>query len=551
MNVPNRLSSSATAEAVEPVSRGSDTSSGPRAGDHAKAYWPAFIAIWALLCLPVATVTYVPLVDYPNHLARCYVLYHYHESLRYQALFKLAYEPVPNVAVDAVIVPLLALTPALTAAKLFLVFVISVYAAGCHLLSRTLYGRRTFLALAAMPTVYSSMFLEGFVNYVLGLGLFLTAFACWLEWRRQWSFSRMGMMIGLVAAAYLAHLSAYAFLGFACLVVWLWDYAAPPRNLSKKLLDLIPLAPPVLAFIAFMHGTGHVGALVWNTISGKVIGFMPLFLTYQLQFDAFFCLAILLLAMLAWKTSRSLTIVWPVWTIGCFFFLFYLLCPLELFTSSAADARFISPAILLLLFSFQLKVPRRTAVALLLAIVALCLIRVGVIWHTWNTMQPELRKTVRLLNTLPPGASVYPAWFSRGKEEFVSSETAHASTSRFIAKVESIYTRSMEERSTKTERVFFHTPLYAVITRQAYVPSLFAIRGQQPLVWRTPPDYRQPDATGRNAERWMKLLGDYEYVWTYAAPPSIKQELNAIAIPVGVADNSVLWKLKASPPQAH
>ena len=50
-------------------------------------------------------------------------------------------------------------------------------------------------------------------------------------------------------------------------------------------------------FFGFMHGSGQAGSVKWNTVAGKLIGFLPFFLSYQLAFDVFFCFATFVLGL--------------------------------------------------------------------------------------------------------------------------------------------------------------------------------------------------------------------------------------------------------------
>ena len=79
----------------------------PESAGSSKSYWVAFASVCAFLCLPLLSVTYPPLVDYPNHLARAHVLYHYADVPAYQARYYKVLEPIPNLAIDLVVPVLL------------------------------------------------------------------------------------------------------------------------------------------------------------------------------------------------------------------------------------------------------------------------------------------------------------------------------------------------------------------------------------------------------------------------------------------------------------
>src|SRR5215467_592761 len=87
-------------------------------------YWLSLCLVGAFLCLPVLSVTYAPLVDYPNHLARAYILYHYNETPAYQQAYYKLFEPIPNVAIDLIMVSLQRFVDILTGSKIFLLMIV-------------------------------------------------------------------------------------------------------------------------------------------------------------------------------------------------------------------------------------------------------------------------------------------------------------------------------------------------------------------------------------------------------------------------------------------
>jgi len=502
--------------------------------------WAALGTV-VFLCLPILSVTYFPLVDFPNHLARCWILSHYGAVAGYRSAYQLVLDPIPNLGVDLVLTALLSITPLLMAVKLFMVLLVVMYAAGCHLLFRAVHGEPAWIAIPAMCTVYSSMLLYGFVNYVFGLALFLIVFACWLEWRRDWTGWRVAAMVLLVTTAYLAHLSAYAFLGFAFLTVTAWRLARRHLRVGPALLGLAPLLPPLFLFFIFMTRTGRVGAVQWNTLGNKLAGLAPFFLSYRLGFDLLFCAVTIALLAAAWSARQGWHADRMVATVGGLFFIMYLATPLVLFTSSAADARWIPPGILLLAASLHIALERRTARLLFATYMLLSLVRVGLIWKDWIALDRATASATRVLDSLPQAARVYPAWFAPVDADHGTGRGRLAAASPMLP----LYDQVVRERSDKADRSVKHAVFYAVIEKHAVVPTLFAHRGQQPLVWRgAPPPFQQPDAA--HPERWLPLLKAYDFVWTYAAPPEVEQQLATLAVPVATSGASRLWNVHSA-----
>src|SRR5215471_9105585 len=77
-----------------------------RGGKQFVSYWLPFGAVLVFLCLPVITTRYAPLVDYPSHLVRAYILSQYSQVPIYQHNYVEIREVIPNLAID-ITVPVL------------------------------------------------------------------------------------------------------------------------------------------------------------------------------------------------------------------------------------------------------------------------------------------------------------------------------------------------------------------------------------------------------------------------------------------------------------
>src|SRR5579862_9898961 len=92
-----------------------------------RLYWGLFLALNVLTCLPIWLVAYPPLVDYPNHLARMYILYHHGDVEVFQQRYDRVAEVVPNLAMESIVIPLQAVVPVEVAGKIFLSLVLLAF----------------------------------------------------------------------------------------------------------------------------------------------------------------------------------------------------------------------------------------------------------------------------------------------------------------------------------------------------------------------------------------------------------------------------------------
>lgn len=482
-------------------------------------YWCALGLVSSLLVIPVLTVTYTPLVDYPNHLARVHILYKYADVPAYQSAYTRVLEPLPNLAMELLLLPLLPFVDILAAGKIFLTLTLLLFIVGCHQLGTAIHGRPTWLVLPSLFFVYNSMFFYGFVNYIVGVGVFCLALACRLRLRVKWTVGRFLMLTLLAFLSFVAHLSAYLFIGVTMVVVTAWDYFTGKEDLRTAALNLTPLVLPLVFFVVFMMGGGTLGHVQSNTVSGKIIGVLSLVLTYNYTLDSLLMMGFLGVLIVLLTRLQRVRVDWPIFLSAAIFAFLYLLSPKVLFGSSSADARLILPAALLFTLSLKLSVPPITARLLLLLLLSLASIRVVFIWRTWVNLDKRIAAEVEVLKQLPSGATVYP-----------------------------IFVRSESRQEQKVERSLVHIVLYATIYRQALVPTLFTQEGQVNIAFRYKPNYtqpphQQPEEWVQRSNEWMPYLGAYDYVWSYGVQGELDHLLRKRCMKIHEAGAFSLWRV--------
>ena len=487
-------------------------------------YWCTLGVVTALLCLPVLSVTYVPLVDYPNHLARIHILYQYAEVPAYQATYYRVLEPIPNLAMDFVVPLMLPFIDILAAGRIFLVLTILLFITGCHQLGKAIHGRPTWLVLPCVFFFYNSMLLYGFVNYMVGIALYCITVALRLELRGRWSGRRLLTLTLLSLLAFFAHLSAYAFLGVTFVVVTAWDYLTGKEELYRAALSLAPLLIPCVCFVVFMKGSGTLGHLERNTIRGKLLGMLALILSYNYTVDLLLVISLLGIFIVLFTRTRGVQVDWAVFTSGAIFTILYLLSPKVLFGSFAADVRFILPAALLLTFSLKVSILAQTKVVLLSLFLLVASVRVAFIWRTWVTLDERIAVHVEGLKQLPFDARVYPMFVLQGNRQ-----------------------------EQKIERSLNHVVNYATIYRHAFVPTLFTYEGQQPLLLRARSRYIgadqwQTEQWVQLSDQWIPLLANYDYVWGHSVDGRLEELLRIKCTKIGESGTFSLWQVNRQAP---
>jgi hypothetical protein len=473
-------------------------------------YYVALLLVLIACLVPIWIVNYPGLTDYPNHLVRDYILAHYNESPLWQNRYSLDLAPIPNLAIDLFVVPLQRFLPLLVCGKLFLSLMAALYILGCSELGKAIAGKPNWLALACALTFYNTELLKGLVNYIFGVAVFLCAFAFWLRVRDRMTPITF-LLCGLLSiVAFLSHLSSIVLLGVACSIISFLDFARH-RKLIKLTINLAWLGFPILLTFGFLHGSGRIGAIRWSLDwKIKLIQLLSPFRSYNQLLIAAVTITLLVCFLVILKRST----IHPTWVVGAVFFFLFVVSPNDLFTASNVAERYVIPCYLVLLLSVEPVCNRPQMTAIAIALIAL-VIRIGDVSVNWLSIDSETKQVIAIGELLPEGASVFvlPTW---------GPGSAH----------EGAHPAVPEDR-------FLNMAQFWTVSRRADVSNLFALPGQQPLV------FRQIACHGPYPPEsdWLGCLGKFEFVWTVSPAAAYRQALAHIATPVATLETATLWRV--------
>lgn len=187
----------------------------PRAGTSAAALVAAlgFLLVAILLALPILLHPYLPLIDLPNHIARHYIAAN--EGGPLARFYDYGVSLTPNSAADLAF--LLLGDPADPVG--FSQVLMAVYAvalvASAMLLSRVAWGRWSPWPLASALVAYNTNFFWGFQNFLLAIPVAVAVLALWLATEERPTWQRLAILGPAVTLVYLFHFFAFVFLAFA------------------------------------------------------------------------------------------------------------------------------------------------------------------------------------------------------------------------------------------------------------------------------------------------------------------------------------------------
>jgi hypothetical protein len=418
-----------------------------------------------LALLPVYATRFLPFNDYPFHLARMVIL-----SQLDNPIFSRFYTEgsflLPNVAMDAVVVPLSLLLGAELASRVFVELTLLVILFGTVALHWAAHRRLSLWPLLAILVLHNGILRFGFLNYLFGMGLALWASALWMVLRPGW----LRFVATLIASILLIYCHMEAFCIFAIIagsVAMMRAYKAWRQTGSWTVArDLLYAAFPFLLTIALfvlLSPTASVAGKGFAYAPG--LGTKPLGALFSLSSGvpwldvvSVLCLAILF----GWLSlARKITISPPLALATIMMSLALFVVPDSVMGALYADVR-IGPAIAFLaIASFDLRAHAGRPAAYVVAalVIALGAVRAVALTETWANYDHEIASIVGTLGKIEPGSTLFAA----------TSEPYP------------IPIADTPERREVWSPSLKHVASYAVLGAPVFVPMTWAEPTQQPL----------------------------------------------------------------------
>jgi hypothetical protein len=398
------------------------------------------------------------MVDYPNHLARMYLL-SAAGTPDTNPFYRTAWALYPNLAMDLAIPQMARLMSVENATRVFLLLSQILIVGGAMALERVVKGRVQLSGFVAVMFLYCLPFAWGFVNFEFGLAAALWGIAAMLMVQeRPWPV-RLIVNAAFVAALFAAHFFALGIYGATLGIYELWRAWERKAAHRDTALRLIMLAAPAAALLAIM-------ALTSGSIGGEGIAwhfeFKPLWLFrilngYSLTVSA--ASAVVLLGFIYVASKRGVLKFAPggLWLAACFGIL-YLAIPSQLLGTSFVDFRVIAAAAFILPAFCVLSSPnRRWVYAASGVVAAITLANLAVVYGVWLPYRADYAALIASFGKVEKGATVLSATSGSGDDPPFNELTDYP---------------------------FYYAPVLAVHYAKAFVPNLFAAVGKQPVTVR-------------------------------------------------------------------
>ena len=448
-------------------------------------------APWTLLALsfvaiiPFWTVRYPVLTDYPNHLARWFVLFHMKDGAYHFAnLYAPAWGPLPYISPDILAMVLQYFLPIDVVGRCILSLCIILVALATYFFLKKACPENVGLATFGILVAFNPNFLMGSISNEFSLAFCLLVVGLWVTYcKAPKVMTAVGIAIGLILV-YLSHLSGFVVAGLVMGV-----YALFQEQRWKKVGILAIMSLPALLMFAYnpSHaGSGasfvYAGPAGWDKVRNL---FFPLRLFTSKKLDLI-CLAGLAFLILLVLKKRP-TFAWqPVWLAVCSILLLaYLVAPAQYGFGGYIDTRFMPFLYLFLLAVIRFnQVPRYLYIGLAL----LVLFRVATVEQMFISHQSELKQLTASFESIPRNAKVLPL--------------VHFPENGFIGRGD------------------IHHLEYGVIQRGFLDPVLFHLQGAQPIRLVGSPYCPNVfcDVAAAPEVDWQQVAYSYDYLWVHSDP---------------------------------
>jgi len=459
-----------------------------------------------LACIPLAVSWLPALADYPNHLARVFVLLNLHRSPALATYYESFFRGQPNLAFDLGVAALAQVMPIWLAGKMFIVITFITIAGGVIYLHRVTHGHWSVWPLLVFFFLYNRLLLWGYLGYLFSLGLAVWGVAFFLRLKRADAALRLAVGLAFAIAVYFGHLFAFGIYAVCIATITANDVIPTIRRMPSAaagefLVAGLPLLLPVVLFMTSSMA-GEAGRTSWalGYLRSLTAPFNVIH-NYSLLLDVITLLilaGVVITALLRGRLSIDRRLLVPIILLS----VIQIFMPDRLFSSQGADHRI---PIALVLFGIAAVDPiiRRAdrSEVIFAALSVLLLIRIGVIASVWSQAD-----------------RVYEGY--RAAFEHVSRGA------RLLSIVPAAGGTSLPDTP------LFEIATVAVITREAFVPSLYAyprepgqpLRVRQeyePLVRQAPPQkyrdqelqaLREPSFAERNSPFRPEMVAAYDYM---------------------------------------
>ena len=414
------------------------------------------LLVAALIVLPLFYTLVPPLEDYPNHLARMFILSQQTSNEFLANFYTIKWAPIPNLIMDIAIPPLVPFVGVYAAGRIFIGTTSLLMLLGPMFVHRAIYRTWSAWPLVGGLFVYNGFLFIGLMNYLFGVGIAVCGLAIWIALTERHLALKIFVSFIFCAILYVCHAAALAIYGLSIASFELWRLWSN-RQLHDRQLNIRAIAASGIAlcapFLPFLYIVTHspmwglAQQYVWES-QGKLQA-IEIFLSVYSDF-ADIPFLVLIVVAIATAIRRGLVRFHAVGLIiAIVIAIFFVIMPRQAFGSWMADQRLIVGLFFMSLgfISIDLrKLEKQNAFfAICLVAIAFRVVNVSVNWAALSQPMMELKSA---FHSLQPGSRL------------------------FVTRIDNLTPGTIDD-------ALSHSPNLAVIERSALVSRLFTVEGKQ------------------------------------------------------------------------
>ena len=372
-------------------------------------------ALFLVAALPVLLVKIPPFEDYPNHLARIFVIAQDGNDPVLSKFYSIDWKIIPNLAMDLAVPPLARITGVFWAGKIFILAILALMMSGVQAVHFALFRRLSMGPAVAVLFFYNYNLSLGLVNYLFGVGLALWGFAAWIALRRSSPALRLSISLGFVVALFICHLAAVGLYGLAIFSFEVWRLLRSARSTGAEEGLFSEIGVLVLPFLAVpaLLAAGPTGKFAsagghW-VVSSKGRGLWYILKTFYYAHDIAF--GVLIAVCIIWAWRHRLFRLHPAgWIVLACAVPLYLALPASVMSATHVDDRlpigFLFILLSLIVWEFS-ESRRQRAFVIAVAMLGIWRIAgVGIAFPRMNDTVAQLEQSELLI---PPGSKILVA----------------------------------------------------------------------------------------------------------------------------------------------
>lgn len=234
-----------------------------------RKYTLLFIVLVCINLMPVWFTTYLPLQDYPNHLARIHIIKNFENpDTIYNKYFGLDIFLNPYSLSDIVIFALAYILPVETCGRIFLSLYVILFPLSIFYFLYKVKKENLLLGFFSFICIYNFFFEMGFLNFLISLPIFFVALGYWWSKRERMLTSEKIIFIALTILLFLAHFISAMTLFLTIIFLRVYE----TKSWVKTLGAICVTAPMMALIMLFLVFNGTTSKPFWGCYSFMSIG---------------------------------------------------------------------------------------------------------------------------------------------------------------------------------------------------------------------------------------------------------------------------------------